>query len=56
MKQDKKQNYPKKPKKNSKKGLQIFLGKSLPQNIFVTLLILFIITAVLFNFREHLKI
>ena len=55
MKQDKKQNYPKKPKKNSKKGLQIFLGKSLPQNIFVTLLILFIITAVYSLISENIS-
>src|SRR3989344_692639 len=55
MKQDKKQNYPKKPKKNSKKGLQIFLGKSLPQNIFVTLLIFFIITAVYSLISENIS-
>src|SRR3990167_9045077 len=55
MKQDKKQNYPKKPKKNSKKGLQIFLGKSLPENIFVTLLIFFIITAVYSLISENIS-
>jgi len=46
MKQNKKQNHSKIPKKSGKKGQQMFIGKPLLQNILVTLLIFFIIIAV----------